>query len=136
MLTCPLNDGIIYLTGQNKKEGGTSMTQNFSDKDIKKKAWTLAMMYFKKCTSKGAFHNGKPSSQFFKVRSFFMQIDENSMLKLYKYMDKMIQTEMSLTDVFIAANELNAKEFAKKNTNTTIRQRDSFNLDKWFDDNA
>lgn len=112
------------------------MKQNFVDQDIKKKAWTLAMMYFKKCTSKGAFCNGKPSSQFFKVRSFFMQIDENSMLKLYKYMDKMIQTEMSLTDVFIAANELNAKEFAKKNTNTTLRQRTSFNLDKWFDDNA
>ena len=55
--------------------------QNFIDKDFKKKAWTLAMMYFKKCTTNGAFHNGKPSSEFFKVRSFFMQIDENSMLK-------------------------------------------------------
>ena len=110
--------------------------QNFNDKDIKKKAWTLAMMYFKKCTSKGAFHHGKPSPEFFKVRSFFLQIDENSMLKLYKYLDQLETVEMSLTDVFIAANELNAKEFAKKNTNKTLRQRDSFDLEKWFDDNA
>lgn len=112
------------------------MVQNFNDKDLKKKAWTLAMMYFKECTSKGAFHNGKPSPEFFKVRSFFLQIDENSMLKLYKYMDKLKQTEMSLTDVFIAANEQNVKEFSKMNTNTMLRQRDSFDLDKWFDDNA
>lgn len=112
------------------------MTQNFSDKDIKKKAWTLAMMYFKKCTSKGAFHNGKPSQEFFKVRSFFMQIDENSMIKLYKYMNTLDQTEMSLTDVFISANELNAKEFAKRNTNTILRQRESFDINKWFIDNA
>lgn len=110
--------------------------QNFIDKDFKKKAWTLAMMYFKKCTPNGAFHNGKPSAEFFKVRSFFMQIDENSMLKLYKYMDKLERTDMSLTDVFIAANELNAKEFAKANTNTVIRERQAFDLDKWFNDNA
>lgn len=110
--------------------------QNFIDKDFKKKAWTLAMMYFKKCTSNGAFHNGKPSSEFFKVRSFFMQIDENSMLKLYKYMDALDHVDMSLTDVFIAANELNAKEFAKANTNTVIRERQAFDLNKWFDDNA
>ena len=76
------------------------------------------------------------ASEFFKVRSFFMQIDENSMLKLYKYMDTLEKTEMSLTDVFIAANELNAKEFAKKNTNTVIRERQAFDLNKWFDDNA
>lgn len=110
--------------------------QNFIDKDFKKKAWTLAMMYFKKCTPNGAFHNGKPSSEFFKVRSFFMQIDENSMLKLYKYMDTLDHVEMSLTDVFIAANELNAQQFAKANTNTVIRERKSFDLDKWFNDNA
>ena len=51
-------------------------------------------------------------------------------------MDTLQKTEMSLTDVFIAANELNAKEFAKKNTNTVIRERQAFDLNKWFDDNA
>lgn len=51
-------------------------------------------------------------------------------------MDTLQKTEMSLTDVFIAANELNAKEFAKANTNTVIRERQVFDLEKWFNDNA
>ena len=99
------------------------MAIDFEKQEPKKKAWTLTMMYFKKCTVHGAFKNNKPTSEFFKVRSFFMQIDENSMLKLYKYMNAMEHADMSLTELFVHANELNAKQFAKANTNTTVRER-------------
>ena len=112
------------------------MATDFEKQEPKKKAWTLAMQYFKKCTKNGAFKNNKPTSEFFKVRSFFMQIDENSMLKLHKYMNSLEYKEMSLTDLFIKANELNAVQFAKANTNTTVRERKQFDIKKWLDDNA
>ena len=112
------------------------MAIDFEKQDLKKKAWTLAMIYFKKCTTSGAFKNNKPTPEFFKVRSFFLQIDENSMLKLFKYINAIEHKEMSLTDVFIAANELNAKQFAKANTNTTVRERLPFDLNGWLDKNA
>lgn len=113
-----------------------NMATDFEQQEPKKKAWTLAMQYFKKCTKNGAFKNNKPTSEFFKVRSFFMQIDENSMLKLHKYMNSLEYKEMSLTDLFIKANELNAVQFAKANTNTTVRERKQFDIKKWLDDNA
>jgi len=112
------------------------MATDFEKQEPKKKAWTLAMMYFKKCTTHGAFKNNKPTSEFFKVRSFFMQIDENSMLKLYKYMNAMEHADMSLTELFVHANELNAKQFAKTNTNSTVRERLPFDLNGWLDKNA
>lgn len=112
------------------------MATDFEKQEPKKKAWTLAMQYFKKCTKNGAFKNNKPTSEFFKVRSFFMQIDENSMLKLHKYMNSLEYKEMSLTDLFIQANELNAVQFSKANTNTTVRERKQFDIKKWLDDNA
>ena len=43
---------------------------------------------------------------------------------------------MSLTDLFIQANELNAVQFSKANTNTTVRERKRFDIKKWLDDNA
>jgi hypothetical protein len=113
-----------------------NMATDFEQQEPKKKAWTLAMQYFKKCTKNGAFKNNKPTSEFFKVRSFFMQIDENSMLKLHKYMNSLEYKEMSLTDLFIKANELNAVQFAKANTNKTVRERKQFDINKWLDDNA
>lgn len=113
-----------------------NMATDFEQQEPKKKAWTLAMQYFKKCTKNGAFKNNKPTSEFFKVRSFFMQIDENSMLKLHKYMNSLEYKEMSLTDLFIKANELNALQFAKANTNKTVRERKQFDINKWLDDNA
>lgn len=112
------------------------MATDFEKQEPKKKAWILAMQYFKKCTQNGAFKNNKPTSEFFKVRSFFTQIDENSMLKLHKYMNSLEYKEMSLTDLFIQANELNAVQFAKANTNTTVRERKQFDIHKWLDDNA
>lgn len=113
-----------------------NMATDFEKQEPKKKAWTLAMQYFKKCTKNGAFKNNKPTSEFFKVRSFFTQIDENSMLKLHKYMNSLEYKEMSLTDLFIKANELNAVQFAKANTNTILRKRKQFDIHKWLDDNA
>ena len=113
-----------------------NMATDFEKQEPKKKAWTLAMQYFKKCTKNGAFKNNKPTAEFFKVRSFFTQIDENSMLKLHKYMNSLEYKEMSLTDLFIKANELNAVQFAKANTNTILRKRKQFDIHKWLDDNA
>lgn len=108
----------------------------FKELDDKKKAWTLTMMYFKKCTRQGAFHFGKPCQDFFKVRSFFTAIDTNSMVVLYNYLNQIEHKEMSLTECFIAANAQNAQSFMKANMNTQVRQSTPFNLNAWLSDNA
>lgn len=105
---------------------------NFFEQDDKKKAWTLTMLFFKKCTKQGAFRNNKPTTEFFKVRSFFTSIDTNSMTLLYRYLTDMEEKEMSLTELFIAANEKNAKSFAESTMNKTVRHNQTFDINKWL----
>lgn len=105
---------------------------DFFEQDDKKKAWTLAMLFFKKCTKQGAFRNNKPTTEFFKVRSFFTSIDTNSMTLLYRYLTDMEAKEMSLTELFIAANEKNAKSFAESTMNKTVRHNQAFDINQWL----
>lgn len=106
--------------------------KEFAELPYNKRCWLLTKTYFAKCTDKDVFLKGKPTRDFFIVRSFFMKQEPHYINQLWNYLGTIEFKPLSLTDLFRLADVHNKNLVLQSNKNQTANSYNKVDLNSWL----